>query len=415
MSRPGLWIAAALSLMYLACFAPAQSQSHPTPQQARFFEAKIRPLLSERCLRCHGQKKQRGDLRLDSRAAILAGGDRGPAIVPGQPEKSLLIKAIRYRDDLKMPPSRKLSAEQIADLRRWVKIGAPWPGSDASATLVKRKGEFQITDSAAHWAFQPVKRPCRPVRNDTWVSNPIDAFILAELEAKGLQPNPPADKARTDPPRLLRPDRPAADARGGRGVRHRPVAPAPTRRSSTACSPRRTTARNGAGTGSTSSATPRPTATSATTPSRTPGATAITSFARFNDDKPYDRFIREQLAGDELPDADDRRARSPPATTAWASGTTSRADREQARFDGLDDIVATTGQVFLGLTVDCARCHDHKIDPIPQKDYYRAAGVLPQHQPLPQRRPDRRGPACHRADGRQSSERTCRQTQGATS
>jgi hypothetical protein len=117
-----------------------------TPEAAKFFESKIRPLLAEHCWRCHGEEKQKGKLRLDARSTMLAGGDSGPAIVPGHPEKSLLLKALSYEEeDLKMPPPGKLTKEQIADLTQWIKAGAPWPGPD-KGVIVAKKGEFTISD-----------------------------------------------------------------------------------------------------------------------------------------------------------------------------------------------------------------------------------------------------------------------------
>src|SRR5262249_26300870 len=153
----------------------AKKATPPTPEQVQFFESKVRPLLAENCFRCHGPKKQKGDLRLDSLAGMLQGGDQGPVLVPWHPEKSLVIKAIRYTDaELKMPPSQKLSKVQIDDLALWVKMGAPWPGSDKTGPIGKRPGEFQISDKdRAHWAYQLVKRPEAPeVKNKSWVKNP---------------------------------------------------------------------------------------------------------------------------------------------------------------------------------------------------------------------------------------------------
>jgi len=173
----------------------AQEAAKPSPAAIQFFESKVRPVLAENCFSCHGDKKQRGSLRLDSLAAILEGGDQGPALVPGHPEKSLIAKAITHDDkDFKMPPTKKLAREQIADLTNWIKMGAPWPGGSKTSAPVARKGEKPITaEERAHWAFQPVKRPALlAVKNRAWIANPIDAFVLAGLEAKGLGPNPPA-------------------------------------------------------------------------------------------------------------------------------------------------------------------------------------------------------------------------------
>ncbi len=157
-----------------------------------FFESKIRPLLANTCYQCHSRqsKKVKGGLLLDSPEGLLKGGDSGPILVTGDPDQSLLIKAVRYKDeDLRMPPDgKKLTAAQVADLEAWVKMGAPLPGAGVQ--------EDKITASArTHWAFQPVKRPAIPtVKNQRWVQSPVDAFILAKLESTGMQPAHPADK-----------------------------------------------------------------------------------------------------------------------------------------------------------------------------------------------------------------------------
>jgi hypothetical protein len=344
----------------------------PTDEQVRFFEAKVRPVLADHCAKCHGPDKSKAGLRLDSRAALLAGGDTGPAVVPGKPEESLLVAAIRHGDDgPKMPPSKKLPDDVIANLARWVEMGAPWPGGHDAASSGVRKGEFQITDKdRGHWAFQPIRRSDIPkVKDASWVANPIDAFILAKLEAKGLRPNPPASKAELArrvtydltglPPspeeveafvkdkspdayeRLV--DRLLASPRYGEkwGRQWLDLVRFAETNSYERDNPK-------------------------------PNAWRYRDYVikAFNDDTPYDRFIREQLAGDELADGG---SKGIVATGYYRLGIwdDEPTDREQAYYDGLDDVVATTGQVFLGLTVDCARCHDHKLDPIPQKDYYR--------------------------------------------
>jgi hypothetical protein len=353
----------------LLLLTPPARTAEPSAEAAHFFETRIRPLLVDNCLKCHSDKKQRGGLRLDSRAAVLAGGDRGAAIVPGKPEESLLLRAVRHEDELKMPPMKKLSREQIADLADWIRRGAPWPGPAAAPTPSKRA--FQITEQdRAHWAFQPVQRPALPtVKDRKRVNNPIDAFILAKLEAKGLVPNPPATKRE-----LIR--RVYYDVTGlpptPREVEAFVADPSPLayeqRVERLLASPHfgekwgrhwldliRYAETN-----------------SYERDGRKPNAWRYRDYVirAFNDDKPYDRFVREQLAGDELPDggSDGIVATGYYRLGIWDDEPT---DPLQARYDGLDDIVATTGQVFLGLTVDCARCHDHKIDPIPQKDYYR--------------------------------------------
>jgi hypothetical protein len=352
---------------------PAQE---PTAEQLRFFESKVRPVLVEHCGSCHGPEKPKGGLRLDSRSAALAGGDSGPAVVPGNLEESLLLLAISYEDDfLKMPPKGKLTREQIADLTGWVRMGAPWPGaSNEQAAPVARQGPRAVTDEdRRHWAFQPIRRPGVPetTRRD-WVRNPVDAFVLSRLEARGLGPNPPATRQQ-----LIR--RVAHDLTG------LPPTPAEVARFVNDPAPDAyeqmierylASPRHGerwgrhwldlvrfAETNSYERDNPKPSA----------WRYRDYVIRSFNADKPYDQFVREQLAGDELPDADtDTDTDCLIATGYYRLGIwdDEPTDREQARYDGLDDIVATTGQVFLGLTVDCARCHDHKIDPIPQTDYY---------------------------------------------
>src|SRR5262249_21697636 len=318
----------------------------------------------------HGEKKQRGGLRLDSRASILEGGDQGPAIVPGKPDDSLLIKAVNH-SDLKMPPSKKLASVQIADLTHWVKLGAPWPSADKAAGSSTNRGELVVTDKdRAFWSFQPVHRPAVPtLKDNAWVANPVDAFILAKLEAKGLQPNPPASKRE-----LIR--RVTYDLTG------LPPTPEEVEAFVADQSPQAyeklvdsllASQRYGEKWGRHWLDLVR---FAETNSYERDGAKPNTWRYRdyvirsLNDDKPYDRFIREQLAGDELPDCNNDTLI---ATGFYRLGIwdDEPSDRDLARYDGLDDIVATTGQVFLGLTVDCARCHNHKIDPIPQKDYYR--------------------------------------------
>jgi hypothetical protein len=163
--------------------------AEPTAEQAKFFEAKIRPILVENCHRCHGEKKQSGELRLDSAAGLIAGGESGPAIIPGDPEKSRLIEAINY-GSLEMPPDARLKPEQIKLLTEWVKMGAPWPGSGDIA-LAPRKGGLVVTDAdREHWSFRPVKvqRTEEPKNRKTdfhqFVRNPIDVFILDGLVEK---------------------------------------------------------------------------------------------------------------------------------------------------------------------------------------------------------------------------------------
>lgn len=338
-----------------------------------FFEKKIRPVFAENCYKCHSSQseKLKGRLLLDSRDGVLKGGETGPAVVPGDPEKSLLIRAVRYTDkELQMPPKdKKLSERQIADLVAWVKMGAPWAAEEKSS-LARNKTGFEITEKdRAYWAFQPIKRPARPsVKKKDWVANGIDAFVLANLESKGLKPNPPA--ARRELARRTFFDLiglpPTAEQVAGFEKDKSPNAYEKLidyllalpqygeRWGRHWLDVARFAQSNGY-----------------ERDSEKPLAWRYRDYVvkAFNEDKPYDLFIKEQIAGDELSDAS---ADSVVATgfqrlCVWDDEPD---DKRMAEFDELDDIVSTTSAAFLGLTMGCARCHDHKFDPISQTDYY---------------------------------------------
>ncbi len=351
--------------------APGQETVALTPaEKTKFFETQVRPILQANCFSCHGaEAKIKGKLRLTTREGVLKGGASGPAVSLDKPNESLLLQALRYTsDDLKMPPKGKLPQTQIDVLTRWVNMGVPW-----SAEVVKAKPAGPPTVNAEtrnFWAFRPVQRPEVPtVKNAAWVTNAIDRFILAKLEANNLQPVAPAPKAA-----LLR--RVTYDLTG--------LPPTPQEVEAFLADD---------SAGAYEKVVDRLLASphygehwarhwldlvryAETNSFERDGAKPFVWRYRdyviraFNEDKPYDQFIREQLAGDELekvtPD-------SIIATGYYRLGLwdDEPADPLQAKYDELDDIVSTTGQVFLGLTVGCARCHDHKIDPIPQKDYYR--------------------------------------------
>ena len=315
------------------------------------FNRDVQPLLAQRCYRCHGPDKAEGGLKLNDRDRALAELDSGQrAIVPGKPEESELLRRVASTDEAsRMPPEGKpLKAEEIELLSRWIAAGAAWKN---------------------HWAFEPVQKPQPPeVANRAWVQNPIDAFILKRLEDAQLSPAAPAEPVALVrrvyydltglPPTPEEVDAFAADPSpaayerlverlldspryGERWARHwlDLVRYADTN----------SFERDGV----------------------KPNAWKYRDYVirAFNDDKPYDRFVREQLAGDELEPVS---TETLTATGYYRLGLwdDEPADPLQARYDELDDIVATTGQTFLGLTVNCARCHDHKLDPIPQSDYY---------------------------------------------
>jgi hypothetical protein len=325
-------------------------------QGAPAFDQDVQPLLNA-CLACHSSQLEAGGLALDSRERLLKGGSRGAAITPGHPADSLLIEAVKQTGDLKMPPGGKLSTEQVAVLESWITAGAPW-GEETAASA-----------QAKPWAFQVPQRPAAPeVEAKDWVRNPIDNFILAKLEEKNVTPAPEADRAL-----LLR--RVSLDLTG---------------------------------------LLPTPKQITEFTADNTPDAYEKVverllasghygerwgrhwlDLARYadsdgysidgprpiwkyrdwvvnalNEDKPFDDFVIEQIAGDLLP--------SPTVDQLIATGFNRNTtlnyeggiDTEQYRVEAVADRVATTGSVFLGLTVGCARCHDHKYDPIKQKDFY---------------------------------------------
>ena len=353
-----------LSILEFFLFAAPMGLS--ADNGTNLFETNIRPLLVEHCQKCHGSVKQEAGLRLDSRAALLTGGDHGPAIVPGKPDKSLLINVVRHVGDVKMPPNEKLKDKQIQDLEQWILLGAPWP-----ASLTETSDKLAETQRR-HWAFQPVLKPALPeVKDSKWERTPVDRFILAKLDESGLSPSSVADRRTlirrvtfdltglppsfeqveafvNDPSvnayeklveRLL--DLPQygeqwarhwldvaryADTKGyvyGREERFWVHAP-----------------------------TYRDWVVNA-----------------FNRDLPYDQFLLMQIAADQAA-AQDRSAQA-------AMGFLTLGRRFLGvTHDIIDDRIDVVTRGTMGLTVACARCHDHKYDPIPTADYYSLYGVF---------------------------------------
>lgn len=372
------------SALILRAGETAPPVTPPTPEAIEFFEKNVRPVLVKSCHECHGSEKKKGALRLDSRAAILSGGESGPAAVPGKSKDSILIHAINYKDETQMPPKKKLAEAEIAALTKWIDMGLPWPGGDANVAVEAPKAGFKITDEQrAFWSFQPMKKVAAPaVKDAAWAKGEIDKFVLAPLEAKGLKPASAADKrtlirrATYDlcglPPtveqveafekdespdafakvvdRLL-----AAPQYGERWGRHWLDVV------------RYADSRDARGIG---------------------GASDIGEAWRyrdwvvkaFNDDLPYDQFIVRQIAGDLLPAANpgDVNAEGLIATGLltigeWGLGD---ADKEKMMTDIVDDQVDVVTRSFMGLTMACARCHDHKFDPLSHADYYAMAGIF---------------------------------------
>ena len=381
--RPFRYIVSGPALALIATLLSVEAfGAEPDRSGVEFFEQKIRPIFADHCYKCHSadsEKGPKGGLLIATRDGLLKGGDSGPAIVPGNPEQSLLIKAVHYTDEkLQMPPKgKKLSPEQIADLEAWIKLGAPDPRVSQPLTPAAN------VSTNRHWAFQPIEMPPIPhVKNERWVQNQIDAFVLAKLDAKGMLPARRADKrtlirrATYDltglPPttaevndflsdnskdafakvvdRLLESPRYGerwarhwldiaryADTKGYVFEEERRYAYAYTYRDYV--------------------------------------------IRAFNEDLPYDRFVIEQLAADQLDLGEDKR---PLAAMGFLTLGRRFLNNQP---DIIDDRIDVVGRGLMGLTVACARCHDHKFDPIPTKDYYSLYGIFasshePEEKPL---------------------------------
>jgi mono/diheme cytochrome c family protein len=325
------------------------------------FETRIRPVLARNCYGCHTGARS-GGLELDSREHLLKGGSRGPAIVPGDPGHSLLIAAVRQSDPgLKMPPGGKLKPEDIELLAEWIKAGAPWPATAKGAAPAAHK--YVITaEQRAFWAFQPVRNPAPPhVKNSRWARTEIDRFILAKLEEKGLSPAPAASKRV-----LLR--RATFDLTG------LPPTPEETAAFLNDRSPRAfekvvdrllASPRYGERWGRYWLDVARYSDDRLNSEHDDPYPNAFRYrnwvIQAVNEDMPYDEFVESQIAGDQMPD---------PAKHAAGLGFYALSPEMQ------DDRVDATTRGFLGLTVACAQCHDHKYDPIPAQDYYSLLGIF---------------------------------------
>ena len=393
-SRPTFAFAA---LLFSSGFIRAADPTPPAPISAAdiaFFETKIRPVLADQCYRCHSNQSEkiRGGLRLDTRAATLEGGDSGSALVPGKPDESLLIEAIRYGNpDLRMPPKgNKLSDDVIADFVEWIRRGAPDPRTAATVAAAPTSAPVATgrayAPSKDHWSFKPVVQPDVPVtQHPAWCQTPVDNFILADLEAAGMQPSPATDR-RT----LLR--RVTYDLTG-----------LPPTEAEIQAFLSDTTPDAYAKVVDRLLASPHYGEHSARVwldlarfsdtkgqvkrreDPRYPGAWTYRDYVidAFNTDKPYTTFITEQLAADQLVLQSLHRKTLPEEKSPGdrhilaAMGFLTLGNQ----FDGnpndvINDRIDVTSKAFLGLTVSCARCHDHKFDPIPTKDYYSLYGIF---------------------------------------
>jgi hypothetical protein len=384
-----------LAAMLLASPVTLAAQEKTPAEAIEFFEKKVRPVLVQHCFECHAAtaKKVKGGLLLDSRAGMLEGGDNGPSIVPGDPDKSRLIEAIRYtRVDLKMPRQGKLPESVIADLTAWVKMGAPWP----EERLVKKAGanEFKLEKrKQEHWSWQPIRVPDVPkVKDAAWPRSDIDRFLLANLEAKGLHP-----ASDTDPRTLIRrlhfdliglpPTRAEVEAfvkdYSVPGTRYSVLERTVDRLLASPQFGERWArhwldlVRYAESRGHEFDFT-------------IPNAYHYRDYVirALNSDVRYDQFVKEHVAGDQLKEprrsgsVDDRSAagfnESILGTAFWFLGEEchSPVDIRQDQADRFDNRIDVMTKTFLGLTVACARCHDHKFDAISTKDYYSLFSIL---------------------------------------
>ena len=374
------------------------------PDSGALFEKTIRPILAENCFKCHShaENKFKGGLALDSPASILKGGETGPAIVPSQPEKSLLLQAVRQSGELKMPPKGQLTSAQVAAIEQWIKAGAPMPATVSSVPNGHAKRTGKITDEdRAWWAFQPIRKTApAKLADDAWSRNEIDRFILARIRKENLKPS--TEAARVALIRRLSFDLvglPPSPAEVETFVKDRSADAYETLVDRLLASPRygERWARHWL------DLVRYADSDGYRIDDFRPNAWRYRDYViqSFNDDKPYDRFVQEQLAGDELFPGD------PAALTAtgylrhWIYEYNLRDVRGQWTTI-LNDITDTTADVFLGLGLQCARCHDHKFDPILQKDYFRLqaflAPILPREDLVAATETEKRTHAAKRAE-----------------
>jgi hypothetical protein len=344
-----------------------------------FFEKRIRPVLVHHCYECHSTKSRivQANLYVDSREGLRAGGDSGPAVVPKKPDESLLLTALRY-DGLEMPPKGKLPDAIVADFAKWIELGAPDPREKPKVAAAEKKYNT-LESGRSFWAFQTPKRHAVPnVKQADWPRSDIDRFLLARLEATGLKPAPDADPATLLrrlhfdlvglPPTPSELERWLADPSP---EHYRKIVDALL--SSRAFGERwgrhwLDVARYAESSGGGRSLV-------------FPDAWRYRDYVieSLNADKPYDRFLIEQIAGDLLPfDTPQQRHEQLVATAFLAIGPTNyeEQDKDVLEMDVIDEQIDTIGRTILGMTIGCARCHDHKFDPIPTRDYYALAGIM---------------------------------------
>jgi cytochrome c553 len=374
---------ALLALLVTSAAAPAQSQEL-APEDLEHFESKIRPVLVERCYQCHGADPERirAGLALVDAEGLRAGGDSGAVIVPGAPDDSLLVEVLRYEGPIKMPPDGRLPAAVVADFERWITLGAPDPRATDTPVVAARSdsgGAYDFGPGREHWAYRPMARAEPPaVANEAWVRGPVDRFILARLEADGLAPVAPATKRQLLrritfdltglPPTPAEIDTFLADTRPDAYERVVDRLLASPRYGERWGRHWLDVARYADSNGLDENVAHR-------------NAFRYRDWVieAFNRDQPYDRFVQEQIAGDLLPGGtDEERFVRLIATGFLTMGAKVLAEQDVDKMliDIVDEQVNVVGRAFLAEPVGCARCHDHKFDPIPTADYYALAGIM---------------------------------------
>ena len=368
-----------MQIILAVALAAGVLRAAESPEQIEFFEKKIRPVLAEHCAKCHStdSEKVKAGLLLDSRSDILKGGVSGPAATLGNPDKSMMIEAIRYtNEDLQMPPKHRLTPEQVKDFEEWVRMGLPDPREGKSTGKADTNFAAKMDEGRKLWSFQPVQNPQVPVvKNTIWSRGEIDRFLLAKMEENGLAPSADVDKRV-----LLR--RATYDLTG--------LPPTPEEmRAFLADTSEQAFAKvvdrllasphygeqwgrhwldvvRYADTSGCNSDYP------------VPSAYRYRNYIieAFNTEKPYDQFLREQIAGDILPPENEADHFQKIVATGYLAIARRFGSRNYDFHLTLEDLIDNMGKTVMGLSLGCARCHDHKFDPVPMRDYYALYGIF---------------------------------------
>ncbi|MFN5392293.1 MAG: PSD1 and planctomycete cytochrome C domain-containing protein [Planctomycetota bacterium] len=369
-----VWAALAAGAVGVAQEAPPRNAL--APEKLEFFESKVRPILVQRCYECHSGQESNGGLRLDYREGLLKGGDSGPALQADEPQGSLLLRAIRYQNaDLQMPPSGKLDASEIEVLETWVAQGAFDPRADLPSGSSGKPQGMSIQDGRNFWSMMPLKPVEVPRAVDAdWCRNPIDAFVLKELDSNGLRPSPESPRREILRRVTLGLIGLVPESQEYKAFEQDTAPEAYERQVDRLLSSEQYGVRFGRHW------------LDVARYSDSNGLDENIAYGNawryrdyvveaFNSDKPFDRFIEEQIAGDLLPDAD-RQSKTATGFLVLGAKVLAEPDRDKLTMDTIDEQLDTIGKAFMGMTLGCARCHDHKFDPIKQRDYYALAAIL---------------------------------------